>query len=137
MDLDVDKLGGHSHECRHCRPFWRSLRDGTFVVESPSVERGVECPQCGRPLEVVFAAGAHRCAECGIADLQSEGHTTQLWWSEDPNAGALTTGWGGSEIWACSCGERAENDSPMGQRWAMDHADLNGGRFVPPSPQTN
>src|ERR1035437_6526534 len=49
VDLDVGQLGGHTHECRHCRPFWRSLRDGTLDVEVPAVDRHIECPQCGRP----------------------------------------------------------------------------------------
>ena len=135
MELDLQQLGGHTHECGHCRPFWRALRDGSLDESAPAIERGIDCRQCGRPLVVVFADGAHRCVECGIPDFQSEDHVTQLWWSEDPSARALSTGWGGSDIWACSCGERDESGVPTGERWAKDHAEQNSGSFLPPVTQ--
>lgn len=134
MALDLQDLGGHSHECRHCRPFWRALRDGRVEATGPAIDRGIACPQCGRHLIVVVADGVHRCVECGIPDLMSEGHVAQLWFSEDPNSDALSIGWGGSEIWACSCGQRDEEEALPGERWAADHAKANGGRMLSARP---
>ena len=88
------------------------------------IQRDIECPGCGRPLRVIWTGDAHRCVECGIADFETEGHVAQLWWSEDPTRYALSTGWGGSDIWACSCGARDEDDNtaPFGVQWAQAHA---------------
>jgi hypothetical protein len=131
--MDTRAVRGHSHECDHCSDFWQRVRDGTAGAEGQVAERDAECPACGRRLLVVSAGGVLRCVECGIAELASEGHVAELWWSEDPRAGALSTGWGGSPIWACSCGARDEDerDPPMGRTWAESHAGLTGGRVLP------
>jgi hypothetical protein len=133
--MDHSSLGGHIHECDHCRPYWRHLRDINVTLTAPAVERGIECPVCGRPLVVARADGIDRCVECGIPDLESEGHVAQLWWSESPTAGALNVGWGGDDLWACSCGARDEDISTkeQGEVWADAHAAAAGGRVIPPT----
>lgn len=133
--MDTKDLTGDLHECDHCSPYWRRVRDREVSADGQVTERETECPACGRRLRLVFAGGLHRCAECGIAELASEGHVAELWWSENPAAGALSTGWGGSDIWACSCGARDEDDyepgKPMERKWAVGHTAGVGGRVRP------
>jgi hypothetical protein len=65
----------------------------------------------------------------GIADLLNEGHIAEFWWGEVPDGPQLNTGWGGSAIWACSCGARDDDDDvpePLGAEWARLHAATHG-----------
>jgi len=138
MTIDVSTLGGATHSCGHCLPYWARIRSGEVAVEAVE-DRGHGCPACGRPLIVGLIAGTGmwRCVECGIADLATAGHVVEEWWAERPSAGALSTGWGGSDIWACSCGARDEDlpgdDQPREEEWAGLHAASTNGRVnLPP-----
>ena len=100
-------------------------------------DRNVDCVACGRPLILGLVGGMWRCTGCGVADLATAGHVIELWWAERPDAGALSVGWGGSDIWSCSCGARDEDelgdDSPREAEWGELHAAATGGRvFLPP-----
>ena len=129
---------GQIHECEHCRPFSREIRDRQLTLATSVIDRGVDCRVCARPLLVIRVDGVHRCYECGIADLDLEKHVAQLWWAEDPTSGALNTGWGGGDLWACSCGSRDEDDpaQDQGEAWARSHAIETGGRVIDPAAGT-
>ena len=131
MAVDVGALGGKTHACGHCIPYWARIRSGEFVVAAVE-DRNLDCVACGRPMIAALVGDTWRCAECGVADLSTAGHVIELWWAEDPESGALSIGWGGSDIWSCSCGARDEDelgeDKPRGTEWAAVHAQATGGR---------
>jgi hypothetical protein len=133
--MDLSTFTGSLHECSHCRPFWRAVANGSVPVEGQPTASETPCPACGRRLVLVFTNGLHRCVECGIVDVRSDGHVIELWWSEDPAAGALSTGWGGSGSSDLSCGARDEDepDEPFGRDWAAAHAAYTGGRVILPA----
>lgn len=132
--MDFSVLARSDHSCSHCRPYWRGVQAGSTIVEGSATPTGLECPACGGPLIVILTGGVHRCLQCGTADLRTEGHVVEFWWGEDPAGGALSIGWGGSDIWACSCGARDEDQplEPFGSEWADAHAAATSGRVIRP-----
>lgn len=108
------------------------MRDEAGQTSGNVQTRSIDCRACGQPLSVAPVGELNRCVECGIAELESEGHVAELWWSEDPSRNPLSVGWGGDDIWACSCGARDEDEGalPHGVRWAQRHATLTGGRVI-------
>jgi hypothetical protein len=128
LDPTTIALKGDEAICTHCRSFGRRLRERELVASGPIIERSRGCPCCRAAMTTIVVNGVRRCLACGIADLESEGHVAEFWWGEIPGGPQLNTGWGGSEIWACSCGARDEDGpgEPWGAAWARAHVETHG-----------
>ena len=124
FDPTTIALTGDEATCTRCRSFGRRLREHELVATGTLIERGHDCPCCGAALRTIVVDGVRRCVACGIADLLIEGHVAEFWWGEVPGGPQLNTGWGGSDIWACSCGARDEDGlQPWEAEWARAHVE--------------
>jgi hypothetical protein len=103
-------LGVHEATCEHCHSFARQVVDGDFGRPSRTTKA---CPACDRGAGLAVADGStERCAACGFPLLP--GHRLEIIWAEVPGWG-VHQGWGGSDVWVCSCGwnEGEEEDAAL------------------------